>query len=158
MPATSGAVTSCAASAMLTASASGRGQPRAARRRDHAGAMTTRAAVADTDSANPTSTASSGAPIKRMMTVADNAGIACLRRCDSTASSAIAPITAARSTLADGCTTTTNPNSVTAASPTAARGPISAALNSTAPQTIVTFAPDTAVRCVRPDVRKSSVV
>ncbi len=41
------------------------------------------------------------------------------------------------------------------ASPTAARGPISRAENSTAPQTIVTLAPDTAVRCVKPAVRNS---
>ena len=45
-----------------------------------------------------------------------------------------------------------------AASPTAARGPISRDENSTAPQTIVTLAPDTAVRCVRPAVRNSWLV
>ena len=60
---------------------------------------------------------------------------------------AIAPITAARSTLAVGCTTTTNSTRATPASATAARGPISRDKNSTAPQTIVTLAPDTAVRC-----------
>ena len=65
-------------------------------------------------------------------------------------------ITAARSTLADGCTTTTNPTNASAASPTAARGPTNRALNSTAPQTIVTFAPDTAVRCVSPAARNSA--
>jgi hypothetical protein len=31
-------------------------------------------------------------------------------------------------------------------------------VNNTAPQTIVTFAPDTAVRCVRPEVRNCAVV
>ena len=45
---------------MHTASASGLGQPRATSRRDQTGAMTTSAAVADTDSAKPTSTASCG--------------------------------------------------------------------------------------------------
>ena len=117
-------------------------------RRDHAGATTTSAAVADTDSANPTSTASSGAPIISAMTDADSTGIACLRRCDTTASSVMAPITAARNTLAEGWTTMTNANSATAASATATRGPTNPAVSSTAPQTIVTFAPDTAVRCV----------
>ena len=59
-------------------------------------------AVAETDSANPTSTASSGAAIISTITLADNTGIACLRRCETTASSVMAPMTAARSTLADG--------------------------------------------------------
>ena len=72
----------------------------------------------------------------------------CLRRCETTASSVMAPITAARNTLADGWTTTTNATSATAASAKAKRGPTSPAISSTAPQTIVTFAPDTAVRCV----------
>ena len=57
IPATSGAVTTCAAHATASASASGLGQPRPTRRRDQAGAMTTSAAVASTDSAKPTSTA-----------------------------------------------------------------------------------------------------
>ena len=67
------------------------------------------------------------------------------------------PITAARSTLADGWTTTTKANSATAASATAIRGPTSAAVNSTAPHTMVTLAPDTAVRWVSPAARKSAV-
>ena len=67
----------------------------------------------------------------------------------------MAPITAARSTLADGCTTTTNATNAMAASATATRGPTNTAVNSTAPQTIVTLAPDTAVRCVSPDARNS---
>ena len=58
MPAISGAVTNCAAHATQAASASGLGQPAATRRRDHTGAMTTSAAVATTDNAKPTSTAS----------------------------------------------------------------------------------------------------
>ncbi len=70
----------------------------------------------------------------------------------------MAPITAARSTLADGWTTMTNATSATAASATAKRGPTNAAVSSTAPQTIVTFAPDTAVRCVSPDARNSAAV
>ena len=90
------------------------------------------------------------------MTDADSTGIACLRRCDTTANSVMAPITAARSTLADGWTTMTNATSATAASATAKRGPTNPAVSSTAPQTIVTFAPDTAVRCVSPDARNSA--
>ena len=155
MPATSGAVTSCAAHATQTASASGLGQPAATRRRDQIGAMITSAAVATTDNASPTSTANCGVVTINSSTVAASAGIACRRRDDSTPTNAIAPITAARSTLAEGWTTTTNSANVTPASPTAARGPISRAENSTAPQTIVTLAPDTAVRCVKPAVRNS---
>jgi hypothetical protein len=70
----------------------------------------------------------------------------------------MAPITAARSTLAVGCTTMTNATKAIAASPTAGRGPISRAENNTAPHTIVTLAPDTAVRCVRPAARNSRAV
>ncbi len=158
IPATRGAVTSCAATATLTASASGLGQPRPVRRRDHTGATTTSAAVADTDSAKPTSTASSGAAIISTITLADSTGIACLRRCDTTASKVMPPMTAARSTLADGWTTMTNANRAIAASATAIRGPTNAAVNNTAPHTIVTFAPDTAVRWVSPAARNSAVV
>ncbi len=85
-------------------------------------------------------------------------GIACRRREDSTPISAIAPITAARSTLAVGCTTMTNTSKATPASATAVRGPISRDENSTAPHTIVTLAPDTAVRCVKPAARNSRLV
>ncbi len=70
----------------------------------------------------------------------------------------MAPITAARSTLAVGCTTNTNTTNARAASTTAARGPISPAKSSTAPQTMVTLAPETAVRCVSPAVRNSATV
>ena len=70
----------------------------------------------------------------------------------------MAPMTAARSTLADGCTTMTNATSASAASATASLGPTSAADINTAPQTMVTLAPDTAVKWVNPDARNSSVV
>ena len=90
--------------------------------------------------------------------MAARAGIACRRREDNTPTSAIAPITAARSTLAVGCTTMTNNTRAAPASATAARGPISRDVNSTAPHTIVTLAPDTAVRCVKPAVRNSWLV
>ena len=70
----------------------------------------------------------------------------------------MAPITAARSTLADGCTTMTNATSASAASATASPRPEQAADNNTAPQTIVTLAPDTAVKWVSPAARNSSVV
>ena len=158
MPATSGAVTRCAAQATASASASGLGQPLAASRRDHGGAITTNAAVAITDSANPTSTASCGATASNTTTVADRAGMACRRRDDSIPVNAMAPITAARNTLAVGCTTTTNPASPSAANTTAARGPINRAENSTAAHTIVTLAPETAIKCVMPDARNSRLV
>src|SRR5437588_12501747 len=117
-------------------------------RRDQTGARTTNAAVATADKANPTSTARCGATVSNTNTVADKAGMAWRRRDDNMAASAMAPMTAARSTLADGCTTMTNPSNATAASTTAALGPSNRAENSTAAQTIVTLAPDTAVRCV----------
>ncbi|CAG6857444.1 hypothetical protein PICSAR132_02426 [Mycobacterium avium subsp. paratuberculosis] len=158
MAATKGAVTSCAAQATATASANGLGQPRSANRRDQAGARTTSAAVASTDSANPTSTDSCGATANNTSTVAARAGIACRRREVSMPANAMAPITAARNTLAVGCTTTTKATSASAASRTAARGPISRAENSTAAHTIVTLAPDTAIRCVMPAARKSRPV
>src|SRR6478609_2391675 len=68
------------------------------------------------------------------------------------------PITAARSTLADGCTTATNAMRAAAAAAAAARGPTTAAASNTAPHTMVTLAPDTAVRCVSPAARNSVVV
>src|SRR6185312_292859 len=68
--ATRGAVTICAAHATASASASGLGHPLSASRRDQTGAMTISAAVASTDSANPTSTASCGATANNTSTVA----------------------------------------------------------------------------------------
>ena len=63
----------------------------------------------------------------------------------------MAPITAARSTLADGCTTMTNATSASAGQHDGQpRARTVAAVNSTAPQTMVTLAPDTAVRWVSP--------
>ncbi len=158
MPATSGTVTTCAAQATASASANGLGQPRPTRRRDQTGATTISAAVANTDSANPTSTASCGAVAINTNTVAARAGIACRRRDDTIPANAMAPITAARSTLAVGWTTMTKPTRADAASGTASRGPSSRADNSTAPHTMVTLAPDTAVKCVRPAARKSRPV
>jgi len=92
------------------------------------------------------STASAGHITMSTSTLADNAGMACRRRCTNIPISITEPIAAARNTLGDGCTITTNANSVTAASATATRGPTNAAPSSTAPHTMVTFAPDTAVR------------
>lgn len=70
----------------------------------------------------------------------------------------MAAITAARTTLAVGCTTMTKATSASAARATAARGPIRRAENSTAAHTIVTLAPDTAIKCVMPAARKSRLV
>ncbi len=52
----------------------------------------------------------------------------------------------------------TNASSANAASATATRGPTNAAVSNTAPHTMVTLAPDTAVRCVSPDARNSAAV
>lgn len=156
--ATSGAVTICAAQATASASANGLGIPLPVSRRDHSGAMTTSAAVASADSAKPTSTARCGASANNSSTVAASAGMACRRRELSIPVNAMAPIAAARNTLAVGCTTMTKATSASAASTTAVRGPINRAENSTAAHTIVTLAPDTAIRCVMPAARKSRPV
>ena len=70
----------------------------------------------------------------------------------------MAPINAARNTLAVGCTTMTKANRANAASSTATRGRSNRAENSTAPHTMVTLAPDTAVKCVMPAARNSRPV
>ncbi|CNV98174.1 Uncharacterised protein [Mycobacterium tuberculosis] len=158
MAATSGAVTSCAAAATARASASTFGHPRSTKRRDQTGAMTTSAPVAATDSAKPMSTARWGAAASKTSTLPDKAGIACRRRADSIPTRAMAPITAARNTLAVGCTRMTNATNATAAHTTAARGPINRAETSAAAHTIVTLAPETAVKCVRPAARNSRLV
>lgn len=72
----SGAVTRCAATATQVQSASHFGQPLPTSRADHAGARTTRAAVAATDNAKPASTASCGAITINAMTVAASTGTA----------------------------------------------------------------------------------
>ncbi len=84
--------------------------------------------------------------------------MACLRRAVTMASNPIAPITAARNTLGEGRARTTNPINASAASATAVRGPSVAARASrrTAPRTIATLAPETAVRCDNPAVAKSA--
>ncbi|SKT69311.1 Uncharacterised protein [Mycobacteroides abscessus subsp. abscessus] len=70
----------------------------------------------------------------------------------------IAPITAARSTLGDGRTRMTKPTSTNPANATEVRRPISRPSSSTAPHTMDTLAPDTAIRCVSPDVRNIATV
>lgn len=52
----------------------------------------------------------------------------------------------------------TNATNATAAHTTAARGPINRAETSAAAHTIVTLAPETAVKCVRPAARNSRLV
>ena len=158
MAATNGAVTTWAAPATAIASANGLGQPRPTRRPDQPGATTTSAAVATTDSEKPMSTARCGATASNTNTVVESAGIACRRRDSNIAVSVIAPITAARNTLAVGCTTMTKATNASPADTTAARGPISCADNRTAAHTIVTLAPETAVRCVIPAARNSPLV
>jgi len=70
--------------------------------------MTTRAPVASTDSAKPAIDSQLGSHGEQYHTAVESAGIACRRREDSIPASVMAPITAARNTLAVGCTTITN--------------------------------------------------
>ena len=159
IPATSGAVTSWAATATLTASASGLGHPRPTRRRDHTGAMTTSAAVADTDNANPTSTASSGAAIIKR----EHARRQRRNRLPPTVRRDRDQGDAAHHRRAQHAGRRLHDDDERdqrqrrQARPRRA-GRAARPASRTAPQTIVTLAPDTAVRCVRPATRNSSVV
>ena len=157
-PATIGAVASPAAALTASASATTDGQPRSRSRRDQPGASRTMAAVAVTDSAKPGSRASPGSWSRSRQTPALRAGTAARGRPDASASSVTAPMAAARRTLALGPARTTNPPSTSPAT-------TACTLRSTTRRrsghrtpviTIATFAPDTAVRCVRPARRKSS--
>lgn len=141
--ATSGAVTICAARAIASRSVTPRGTPTADIRSRRVGASRIRAAVAQTDRANPGSTASAGQTPSATITAAHSAGIAAERRPATRASSPTAPITAARTTLGDGRTSTTKHASTMAARTAEVRRPTPAACSTsrTAPQTIAKFAP-----------------
>ncbi len=155
---TSGAVTTLAAIGTASASASPIGTPRSRRAAAHRGARSTSAAVATTDNANPGSTPSAGSYRTSTTTVAANAGNADRSRPSTSANNATAPITAARSTLGSGPARTTNPTRATDAPAAHPFGPTRKirSSNRTAPQRIARFAPLTASRCARPDVRNSS--
>ena len=119
-----------------------------------------RPAVARTDSAKPGSRANGGDTNISTSTAAPSAGNADRGRPDARARSAIAPITAALSTLGDGRASSTNPANASPAATAEVRGPTLSARSSsrTAPVTIATFVPLTAVRCDRPAVVKSAAI
>ncbi len=157
-PATIGAVTRKAAAGTASASATSRGTPRAVSRAAHRGARSTSAAVAATDSANPASTASAGSANNSTSTAAASAGSAERERPAPSATSVIAPITAARTTLGEGRARTTKPTRTAPATAADNRGSARSRRRpaSTAPVKIARFAPDTASRWVSPAARKSS--
>lgn len=158
MPATTGPQASCAAAGTASASARPGGTPRRRSPSRQRGASNNRPPVASTESAKPGSPASSGSTRTSTVTAAANAGSAARGRPAASAASPIAPIVAARTTLGDGRTRMTKPTSATPHSPAASHGPARAhrASSNTAPTTIATLLPETALRCVIPVARKSS--
>ena len=154
---TTGPQATWAAAGTASASASQDGMWRARCSRQ-GGARTSSPPVASTDRAKPGVAARSGSSSTSTSTAVDKAGIAARRLPVDKAISPTSPMTAARSTLGDGRARTTKPASATAASTGAPRTPIPdrRASSSTAPQTIATLVPLTAVRWVRPTVWKSA--
>src|SRR5699024_6840715 len=124
---------------------------------DHTGASVTNPTVAATDSANPMLLARFGANSTSTSTLVANTGSVERSRPRTSANRVINPIAAARSTLGSGPHSTTKPNKapVAAKAPTTGPNPTRRNSPSTAPHTIARFAPDTAVRWVRPAVSKS---
>ena len=157
-PATRGAVARPAAPLTARASATGAGQPRSRSRRDQPGASSTIAAVAVTDKANPGSCARDGWSRSSTVAAAASAGTAARGRPVARAHSVTAPMAAARTTLADGRARTTKPMSPSSATAACTRRSTARRRSghNTAASTIATLAPDTAVRCARPALRKSS--
>ena len=151
-----GAHTSWAATGRASAVASGR--PSAPAQRSASGPpRSTRAPVASTESTKPTSPASHGSATSSTTTVAPSAAGARCGRPSRTPSRATSPIAAARSTLGDGCTTSTIAAIAATVRPArAGRGRRTADVRaSTRAATSEKCAPDTAVTCVRPAVRRA---
>jgi hypothetical protein len=160
---TMGSVASWAAADSATASASaardsiGPGS-RAAIRSRQPGASTSIPPVASTDSAKPYERASHGSIRSSTRTVPARAASPARRRPVTSAASRIIAITAARRTLGWGLASTTNPATATNPTAPAARRdrPSARATPMTTPATIARLAPDTAVRWLSPQRRKSS--
>ena len=153
-----GAVATVAAAGTASASATPGGTRRLRSQAAQPGASRISPAVASTDNAKPGSRASGGERKTSTSTAAPSAGNADRGRPDASASSAIAPITAARSTLGEGRASTTNPANATPAPTADVRGPTVNPRSSrrTAPVTMATFVPLTATRWDRPAVLKSA--
>jgi len=160
---TTGSVASCAVADSATASASamrhhtGPGIRPAIRSRQP-GASTSIPAVASTDSAKPYERASHGSIRSSTRTVPARAASPARRRPVTSTASRITAIMAARSTLGCGRASTTNPTTATNPMTPAARRdrPRPRTTPITTPATIARLAPDTAVRWLSPERRKSS--
>src|SRR3954451_22260266 len=128
-------------------------------RRVQAGAISTIAAVAATDIAKPGLRARNGSTRTSVSTVADRIGTVAERRPRMSASSTSPPISAARRTLGDGRTSTTNAGNAVAAMAARQRRRVPAHRNvaKTAPTTIAQLAPETALRWVSPVIRNAVV-
>ena len=141
----------------VSASSSGRGhRPTSGHDPNHPAkgpAAVTSAAVATTDSANPSETESDGDSNTSSSTHEPTNGKPRGAPPRTTPSRATAPMAPALITLGCGPTNTTYPSSATAAMRTCTRRgqPSSTASKTTAPTTIVTFPPDTAVRWDSPE-------
>ena len=122
------------------------------------GASRISAPEAATDRANPGVAANHGSASTMPTAQSASSPAPALGRPDSTVSMPTAAITAARTTLGSGVTSTTNPASPASASPTrrARPPPHRAVRKKTAPTTMAQFAPLTAVRWLRPLARMSS--
>src|SRR5699024_10702670 len=152
MVASTGTTATCAAAATATASATGRGAPHRCSRSAQVGAITTRAAVAATDITKPGAVAQAGRTISRPSTAAASAGRAWRRRPDTSAYTAINPISAARSTLGAGRTTITKPTVTTTVTAARPLGPRERASAAAAAHTSAKWVPETAVRWVSPAI------
>ncbi len=156
MSTSKGVTAAWAAQGTAIASAAQRGIRRAMRSR-HLGASTRMPPVANTDSPKPYSLASAGSKRSNPSTVAERAATPSLERPVPSATAATEPITRARSTLGDGRATTANPSmAMIARIARMARGsPATLPKAITMPAITARFAPDTAVRWLRPAVFRS---
>ena len=156
--ATNGVQASWAAAGTATASASQRGSHRARASR-HDGATSRIPAVARTDSANPAVPASSGSRSSNPTTAAPRPRRPRCQPPRPSPISATVPIAAARTTLGSVRASSTNPTIPPAPTRPSQRPrtPPQRATTRRKPTTSVRLVPDTAVRWVRPVVRKSSV-
>ena len=146
--ATTGAVTTWAAAATASDSAIKGGTRRRRKAPAQPGAMSSNAAVASTDIAKPASTANCGRQSSNPSTAAESIGTPSRRRPLASAASAIAAMTAARTTLGDGRATTTNASKTTKPIAAHVAGPAPRRRNPsrTAPTTIEQFVPLTATK------------
>jgi len=157
-PISSGVTATCVANGIVTASATGCGQPRCSSGRAQRNARNSSPTHAATDSANPACAAMSGSARTTTRTAVANPGIAARGLPAASASKVIPAITAARSTLGCGPATTTIAAIAIAPATTRPRGPAlhASATARTAPTTRLKWYPETTTRCTSPVARKSA--